>query len=207
MMLKTLRRRAGLTQKQLADKVGVGRSTVAMWENGSVDCGLEMARVLAQILHVSLDDLLNGTSSLMTVDKSHDKPILRVPVLGTIPAGVPLEAIEDILDWEEVPADWARGGAEYFALEIHGNSMNPAYLDGDVVIFRKQPDCESGQDCAVMINGDDATFKRVRLTERGMTLQALNPEYESLFFTNAEVRDLPVRILGKAVELRRKFER
>ena len=95
------------------------------------------------------------------------------------------------------------GGREYFALKIKGDSMIPRYEDGDVVILRKQDSCESGQDCAVLVNGNDATFKRVRMNEKTLTLQPLNPAYEPMVYTTKEVADLPVRILGVAVEIRR----
>ncbi len=123
--------------------------------------------------------------------------------MGTIPAGVPLEAIEDVLDYEELPESMFSGGREYFALKIKGDSMIPRYEDGDVVILRKQDSCESGQDCAVLVNGNDATFKRVRMNEKTLTLQPLNPAYEPMVYTTKEVVDLPVRILGVAVEIRR----
>ena len=116
-----------------------------------------------------------------------------------------MEAIEDIIDYEEVPADWGRGGQEYFALKIRGNSMKPVYLNGDVLIFRRQDTCDSGQDCAVMVNGDDATFKRVRRTSDGVTLQPLNPDFEPRHYTSKEIEELPVRVIGVVVEIRRKI--
>ena len=106
---------------------------------------------------------------------------------------------------EEIPEDWTRGGKEFFALQVHGDSMRPRYEDGDVIILRKAETCESGQDCAVRINGDDVTFKRVRRREDGVMLQALNPEYESYFFSNRQINELPVRIIGVVVEMRRKI--
>ena len=124
-------------------------------------------------------------------------------MLGSIPAGVPIEAVEDIEDWEDLPESMFKGGAEYFALKVKGDSMFPKYEDGDVLILRRQDSCESGQDCAVMVNGGEASFKRIRLSEHGVTLQPLNPKYDPLFFTNQEVINLPVRILGVVVELRR----
>jgi len=78
-----------------------------------------------------------------------------VLVYGTIPAGVPMECIEDIIDTEEIPADMLKGGKQYFGLKVKGNSMNPEYLDGDTLILLKQDDCESGDDCIVMVNGDE----------------------------------------------------
>ena len=132
--------------------------------------------------------------------------VVRIPVLGNIPAGIPLSAIEDIEGWEELSPDMLRGGKEYFALAIKGDSMMPEYHDSDVLILRKQDSCETGDDCAVMVNGDDATFKCVRRSEKGITLQPLNPTYGPMFFSNEEIMSLPVRIIGVVVEIRRKIK-
>lgn len=224
MRLKLLRKERKMTQQMLAQKIGVSRSTVAMWETGSnepdndtlvrlallfncsTDYLLEKSDVrvddhLLDIVNELPDDVLQGDGNAL--DALNNATAVRIPVLGTIPAGIPLEAIEEVLDWEEIPRDWTRGGKEYFALRITGNSMEPDYRDGDVLIIRRQDDCESGDDCAVMVNGDDATFKRVRKSERGVSLTPLNPAYETLFYTNEEANELPVRILGVVVELRR----
>lgn len=202
MKLKDIRKAAGYTQQKLADKIGVSRSAVAMWESGATDCGLEMATRLAALFGVSVDSLLD-------VDAIKDRPVspgvIRIPVYGTIPAGVPMDAIEDVLDYEEIPADWGRGGKEYMALKVSGHSMEPRYQDGDILILRRTESCENGQDCAVMVNGDNATFKRVKLTPGGMMLLPINPDYDPITFTAQEVQDLPVRILGVVVELRRKI--
>ena len=82
--------------------------------------------------------------------------------------------------------------------------MSPEYLDGDTIILEKVDDCESGQDCVVMVNGNDGTFKRVFKNETGIILQPLNPEFQPLIYTNEQIKSLPVRVIGKVVELRRK---
>ena len=199
--LKELREKAGYSQAQLAIKLGVRQSTVGMWENGTNKPKNMMLEKLANMFGVSTDYLLGRTVS--EIPSSPDA--IRIPVLGTIPAGVPLEAIEDVLDYEEIPAAMARGGKEFFALQIHGDSMEPVYLDGDVVILSKSDTCESGQDCAVRINGDEATFKRVRRSLGGIVLQPLNSDYAPLVYTNAQIAALPVDIVGVAVEIRRKL--
>lgn len=131
----------------------------------------------------------------------------RIPVLGTIPAGIPLEAVEDIRDWEEVPAAWADGGREYFGLQVKGDSMYPQYLEGDTVILRKATTCDSGDDCAVLVNGDEATLKRVFLHEDGaIELRPVNAAYPPRTYSPAEVEDLPVQLIGVVVELRRKIK-
>ena len=132
---------------------------------------------------------------------------LRVPVLGVIQAGVPIDAIEDILDWEEVPASWAGGGREYFGLRVKGDSMYPKYLEEDTVILRKQPTCDSGDDCAVLVNGDAATLKQVILREDGaVELRPANPAYPPRTYSPAEIESLPVQVIGVVVELRRKIK-
>ncbi|MGS0745590.1 S24 family peptidase [Syntrophomonas erecta subsp. sporosyntropha] len=127
-----------------------------------------------------------------------------IPVLGSIPAGVSIEAIEDIIGWEEIPVDWLNGDREHFGLKVKGDSMYPEYLEGDTVIIRKQQTCDSGDDCAVIINGTDATLKRVHRLKDGIELEAINPMYGKKRFSNKEVESLPVIILGVVVELRRK---
>lgn len=83
--------------------------------------------------------------------------------------------------------------------------MSPNYLSGDTVIFEKVNDCESGQYCAVMVNGNDVTFKKVLKNEAGITLMPLNKNYEPLFYSNKQIKELPVRVIGVAKEIRRKI--
>ena len=111
--------------------------------------------------------------------------------------------IEDILGYEDISADMIKGDKEYFALKVKGDSMTPNYLDGDVLIVLKQDSCESGQDCIVAVNGDDATFKRVFINDNGFTLQPLNNQYQPLFYTNEEIINKPVKVLGVVKEIRR----
>ena len=200
-VVKELRENMGMLQKELAIQLGVSQPTVSDWEHGKKDPTEENARKIGEIFGCDWRVVLCRRPLREETASSN---ALRVPVLGSIQAGVPIEAIEDILDWEEVPADWARGGKEYFALKVRGLSMYPRYEDGDVVIFRRQDTCESGQDCAVMVNGNKATFKRVKLTDGGVMLQAINPDYESYMYSNAEWQEKNGQILGVVVELRRK---
>ena len=131
------------------------------------------------------------------------KTAIRIPVLGRVPAGIPLEAIEDIIDFEEIPADMVRGDSEYFGLRVSGDSMYPKYLEGDIIIVRRQDTCENGQDCVVYVNGYDATLKTVYLLDNGgIRLQPVNPQYAPKSYF---VGDEPVSIAGVVVELRRKI--
>lgn len=187
----------GVEQADIVMALGITASTVSDWVRGKKYPRVDAMQRLADFFGILLSDLTKED----TLENKREG--YRIPVFGSIPAGIPWEAIEDIEDYEEIPADWTRGGKEYFALRVKGDSMYPRYEDGDVVIFRKSDTCESGQDCAVMVDSADATFKRVRITPTGVTLQPLNPEYDPLTFSNREVMELPVRILGVVVELRR----
>lgn len=197
--IRKLRIRLGMTQDALAEAASINRVTIAKYESGIINPSSKTLVKLADALHVSGDYLLGVSKSRSSTSSG----AVRIPVLGSIPAGVPLEAIEDIEDYEEIDAAMLNGGKEYFALRITGDSMAPNYLDGDIVILRVAEECRSGQDCALLVNAEEGTFKRVKLTESGMMLLPLNADYEPRFFTKAQVASLPVRILGVAIEIRR----
>ena len=193
MQLKQIRAQRGLSQEQLAKAIGVSRSTIAMWETGGSQPDAQMLLKLSSLVGVSIDVLLGNSAQV-----PH-----KVNVYGDIPAGVPVEAIEDVLGQIEVEADTLRDGYDYFALRLKGDSMVPEYRHGDVVLFRKSPSARAGEDVAAMIGEQDATFKRFTRSDTGIVLRPLNPDYEPLFFSKEQIARLPVVILGVAVEMRR----
>ena len=204
MRLKELRTQRHMLQKDVAQRLGIDRTTYAKYESGASEPNHETLLKLSELFDVSADYLLGREMSRNVSPASH---ALRVPVLGVIQAGVPMDAIEDILDWEEVPASWGSGGREYFGLRVKGDSMYPKYLEGDTVILRKQPTCDSGDDCAVLVNGDAATLKQVFLREDGaVELRPVNPTYPPRTYSPAEIESLPVQVIGVVVELRRKIK-
>lgn len=195
--LRQARLEKGYSQKALAEQLHISQQAYAKYETGTSSPNPEMLGQIAALLSVSTDALLGIAQRTQTKR--------TVPVLGTIPAGVPVEAIEDILDYEDLSPEEANDGHEYFGLRIRGRSMMPEYLDGDTIIVRRQDTAETGDDAVVMVNGDDATFKRIQRSLGGVTLVPLNAaEFTPAFYTNAEIESLPVRILGVCVELRRK---
>ena len=202
-LLKEARRAAGLTQIDVAREIGLSQGQYSAWENGRAKVDGQSMAKLAGLFGVTVDFLLGNEHVQISSDR-----VVRIPVLGSVPAGIPLEAIEDILDWEDIPASMCAGGKEYFALEVKGDSMWPDYLEGDVVIVRKSPICESGDVCAVYVNGYDATLKQVRLGEDGsLTIIPKNQSYPPRTFSQEEVINLPVSIAGVVVELRRKIQK
>lgn len=200
--LKEARKAKGMTQVEVSKIIGISQNGYSDWETGKNRVDAVSLNKLADLYGVSVNYLLGA-------NETAENNVLRVPVLGSVPAGVPLEAIEDILDWEELPQSMAAGGREYFALEVKGDSMWPDYLPGDVVIVRKQPFCNSGEDCVVYVNGYDATLKTVRLNDadQSLTIVPRNPSYPPRTFTADEIQNLPVTIAGVVVELRRKIKK
>lgn len=192
--LKLLRNQKHLSQAQLAKEIGVSSSTIAMWESGEREPkNYETLEIIADFFNVNMELLLTGTIAPT-----------RIPVLGKVVAGIPLDAIEDIIDYEEIPHSMAKSG-EFFALQIKGDSMEPRIKEGDVVIVRKQPDVESGEVAIVLVNGDEATIKKVQKFNGGINLVPSNPAYEVKTYSDDDIESLPVSIIGKVVELRAKF--
>lgn len=198
--LKQLRKERGLTQAELGKVVHKGDSTVRMWELRNSEPDYETVLLLAEYFGVSVDYLLGKDKS-----PSSSKPKGKwINVYGRIAAGIPIEAIEDIIDQEEISADMAAHG-EYIALKVKGSSMEPRIMDGDVVIIRLQESVDNNEIAAVIVNGDECTLKQVKKEDSGLWLVPLNTAYKPLFYSKKQCAELPVRILGKMVELRAKF--
>lgn len=199
----------GLTQEELGERLGLQKSAIAKYENGRVEnIKRSIIANMAEILECSPaylmgweDDSVPPSSSEEL--KSKSKGVV-IKVLGRVAAGVPIEAVEDIIDTEEISENMAKNG-QYFGLQIHGDSMEPRMYEGDVVIVRQQDDAESGDIVIAMVNGNDATCKRLTKYAGGIALLSLNSKYEPMMFTNDEILQKPVRIIGKVVELRGKL--
>ena len=203
--IRYLRNKNGWGQDFLAEKLGYkSYTTVQKWESGVSDPPLKTLDKLAKLFGVDIDDLNNSDLTVPKRDGDNLSSAVRIPVLGSVPAGIPLEAIEDIVDWEDIPREWTKGGREFFGLKIQGDSMYPKYMEGDTIILRKADDCESGDECVVYVNGYDATFKKVIKNADHIILQPLNGAYEPMmYYYNDE--ENPIKIVGVVVELRRKL--
>jgi repressor LexA len=207
----------------LANKTKISKAQICNYLKGTYKAKQDKLYIIAKALDVSeawlmgydvdmdrewfpdnKEDLTNITIDNARYIETTTKTV-KIPILGKVPAGVPIEAIEDIIGYEEIPASMLRDGNNYFSLKIDGDSMYPDYKTGDIIIIRQQSDCNSGDDCVVMVNGDDATFKRVVKQEKSIILKPLNNEYEPYYFDEYEIMTKPVKIIGVAVEVRRKL--
>ncbi len=200
--LKQLRESKNLTQKELSNMLNVDRTTYAKWENGNSNPSFEFLLKIAKIFNVSTDYLLGNNQVLKKQTKN--PAVVKIPVLGEVAAGFPMFADENIIDFEEIPAEMAKND-DYFALKIHGDSMEPRIWNNDVVIVRKQSDVDSGDIAIVIVNGDLGTCKKVVKHSSGISLISFNSKYEPMFYTTDEIKTLPLTIIGKVVELRGKL--
>lgn len=195
--IKSAREDLKLTKRELAKRIGVHESSINKYEKGLVDIPLSKISELSRVLNVT-------EAYLMGWEDEQKLQGLKIPVLGTVAAGIPISAVEDILDYEEVPQSWENQG-EFFALKIKGDSMEPRMESGDVVIVKQQPDANSGDTVIVLVNGDDATCKKLQKTDNGIMLVSTNPKYPPMFYSTEDIQTKPVVILGKVVELRQKY--
>lgn len=189
------------TQLDLAEYMGVSQATVSNWCKGIKMPRMTKIDMICNYFDIKRSDLMNNKSEQVTRSIRKGVPI---PVYGHVAAGIPLEMIEDVIDTEEISEGMAHTG-EFFGLKIKGDSMTPDICDGDIVIVRQQSDAETGDIVIATINGDEATCKRLRKYKGGIELISTNPSYDTFEFSNEEILEKPVKILGKVVESRRKF--
>ena len=207
--LKYLREKKGLSQNKLAEKIGVNQTTIARWEDDNRIPTIDNAVDVASALNVPLTDLIGKDlrfDNAEVIDVNSD--IIKIPVYGTIKAGIPIESQTDIIDYVDIPRSWTKGGKEFYGLKVSGDSMFPKYQDEDIVIFEKTNDTTlyNGKDCAVMINGTESTFKKVLINDQGIVLQAYNMAYGIKMFSKEDVINKPIKIVGVAREKRTKID-
>ena len=197
-VFKNLRKDNNLTQSELAKKLGVATSTVGMYERAQREPDFETLEKIAAFFGVNMNTLLGNNSGKNPLSGT------KIPVLGKVAAGIPITAVENILDYEEISSETAASG-EFVALKIQGSSMEPRMYDGDVVIVRVQSSVENGEIAVVMVDGSEATVKKIQFHPNGIFLKPFNPSYDPIFYSNEEIEKLPVHIFGKVVECRQKY--
>jgi len=192
------RKRRKISRKEVADFLQVHETTIKRYEDGNTKkLPTDRLEKIAKYLNTSIEYLMGW--------EEEQKPQgIKIPVLGTVAAGIPISAVEDILDYEEIPQTWKNQG-EFFGLRIKGDSMKPDINDGDTVIVKQQTIANNGDIIIALVNGDDATCKKFEKLDNGIMLISNNSEYSPMYFSNEEVITKPVVIIGKVVELRRKF--
>lgn len=190
-----------LKQADLVVRTGISKGALSSYISGRYIPKQNNIHLIAKALNVS-ESWLMGADVPMSRLYPHSSNTINV--LGRVAAGIPINAVEDIIDTEEITDDLAKTG-EFFGLKIKGDSMEPRICDGDVVIVRQQDDADSGDIVIALVNGDDAVCKRLVKYATSIALVSLNSKYEPMMFTDEEIESKPVRIIGKVVELRGKL--
>lgn len=199
---------SGKSPSGVAADIGISRSNMTNWKNGRTFPNATTRGLLSRYFGFSPyynwnDDALDDENSPYNITEQKSGAV-RIPVLGRVAAGIPIEAITDIDDYEEISPEMAKNG-QYIALRIHGRSMEPRMCENDIIIVRLQNDVESGDIAVVFVNGGDATCKKIKKLQDGIMLISTNHEYDTMYYTNKQVKDLPIKILGKVVEIRVKL--
>jgi repressor LexA len=212
--IKKRRQELKISQSKLAELVGyTNRSSIAKIEAGKIDLPQSKIVEIAEALRTTPKELMGWDDEKAEIKKINwsdnvvpvaiNRDVVSIPVLGSVPAGVPVEAVEDIIGTIEIPREWLAGGAEFIGLRVTGTSMYPMYLEGDTVVIEIKHDCDSGQDAIIYVNGYDATLKTVVKNDDGtITLKPRNPEWPTKTYGPG---DDPIEILGPVVQMQREI--
>ena len=196
--IRILCEKHGISIHALERKTGVSNGTIGRWDKHLPSNS--KLKLIADYFGVTTDFLLYGDIEKSETLAESDK--VQIPIYGTIPAGPPTEAEQYIIEYIEIPKEWTKGGKEYFGLIVRGDSMYPQFIEGDVVILRRQSTIEQGKPHAVYVNGYNATLKKVTISQEGITLTPANTNYSPRTYGP---NDDPVTVCGVVVESRRRF--
>lgn len=224
-IIKQYRSEHKMSMQTFADLIHSSKSYVSMIEKNynpatgkPINPSLETLKLISDAIHIDIDTLLkmlDDNQEIILDEKKYKEQFkkrikgVKVPVLGYIKAGIPISAIEEIIDYEEIPETLARKG-QFFALTVKGDSMAPDIKEGDIAILLVQSNVENGEIGAIIFNGDnEATLKRIYKDETGITLIPDNPNNQDGFkpthYTNKEIEEIPITIAGKLMEIRKKY--
>lgn len=197
----------GLKQTDLVERTKISKGSLSSYVSGRYAPKQTNIYLLAKALNVNVEWLMGADVPMTYFKEVHSvehNPAVRIPVLGRVAAGIPINAVEETIDWEEIPAEMV-GSDEYFGLRIKGDSMSPRIMDGDTVIVRRQDDADTGDIVIAIVNGNDGVCKKLRKTDSGIMLISLNPAYDPMVFDHSDIDTIPVSIIGRVVELRGKM--
>lgn len=184
--LRRLMLEKGVKPQEVCNATGINKSKLSNYRSGKYKPNQATLMLLADYFNVDVAYLLGYNIST------------KINIYSSVHAGIPNEMIDTIIDTEDINV--LNQNKQYFGLKVKGDSMSPKYLENDTIIVEKCEDVESGTDCVVAINGNEAFLKKLLKTDTSIILQAYNPLYEPIVITTQEIH-----ILGKVVEIRRKL--
>lgn len=217
--LKSIRNNKELSLREVNKRTGISYTHLNMIENGKRNVTPALLRNLANLYNWDYLDLYEKAGYIDLIENEKNETLkkigatplseidtVKIPVLGTVKAGYNYLAEENIIDY--VPFKINGTDTEnYYALNVVGDSMEPLFDDGDTVIVHKQDDFENGDNCVILINGNEATVKQVYKGTTGIKLEAVNPYYPPRIFTEEEIKELPVKIIGVVEKSIRNFKK
>lgn len=184
--LRQLRELKGLSLREVDRLSDISYTHLNMIENGKRNVTPALLRNLAQLYNVNYLDLYEKAGYIDLIEDEKNiktdllgSPVVPIPVVGTVKAGYNYLAQENWIGTVDVETSLVGDGKDYFALKVKGDSMAPVFLEGDIVIIKKQNDCENNEFAVVIINGDEGTLKKIKKTDNGIILQPLNPAYRT----------------------------
>lgn len=224
-IIKQYREDHQMSLQDFANLIGTSRSYIHMLEknvnpstNKPINPSIETLKLLANAMNMDLDFLLKQLDSEQQIylneeeyKKQFEKtdllgnPVVSLPLVGTVKAGYNYLAQENWVGTVDVETSLVGDGKDYFALKVKGDSMAPVFIEGDIVIIKKQNDCENNEFAVVIINGDEGTLKKIKKTDSGIILQPLNPAYGPVMYTKEEMETIPIIIVGVVKQLKREF--
>lgn len=203
--LQQVRKIRGLSQRELAEKVGTHFTTISRYERGAFDdVKKPMLISICRVLNVSQQYIIGESNRMKSYDEvfnPHQIQIISVPILDTIRAGTPMYSEQNLQGYTYIEA--ARGN--YFALKVKGDSMSAlGIIDGDIIICREESELENGAVAVVLVGNGEATIKRFSRRENTVVLmpQSLNPVHLPQFY---DLTKIDVRILGRVIRVSREI--
>ena len=202
--LKIARKKAGISQKEFADQLGLNARTYASYERGERDISTALLLNICNTLKISSDELLGNTASdpaPSNISPYIPGELVPIPVIGRVAAGYHCLADQNIESFALADPKSIIDGYDYFWLRVTGDSMEPDIQDGDLVLVRVQESAESGDCVVVIVDEEDGLVKHIEYGKDFVTLISNNPSYAPRIFVRENANR--VRIVGKVIELKR----
>lgn len=191
----------------LAQMLGIkSKSTIYRYMNAEMAPKLTTVKYASEIFNVNPLWLMGyDVDKYITKTDALGNPVSPIPLIGAVKAGYNYLAQENWIGTVDVEKSLVGDGKDYFALKVKGDSMAPIFIEDDIVIIKKQNDCENNEFAVVIINGDEGTLKKIKKTDNGIILQPLNPAYGPVMYTKEEMETIPIIIVGVVKQLKREF--